>query len=148
MSPMYAALIFSGQFSTRPSVLRVMRVMSPVLLNRARKLQVLQDSAPLRHYWRCAQGGTCTICAVTLWQMKIVHHGIHAQSIYGVLRIAMDERQRKSRYPWGSMQESGFACKIALCNCGKYMRASSVEVPTVYLAYSWLSRRPDIGCKT
>ena len=56
----------------------------------------------------------------------------------------MDERQRKSRYPWGSMQESGFACKIALCNCGKYMRASSVEVPTVYLAYSWLSRRPDM----
>ena len=60
----------------------------------------------------------------------------------------MDERQRKSRYTWGSVQEFGCACKIALCNCGKYMRASSVEVPTVYLAYSWLSRRPDIGCKT
>ena len=51
----------------------------------------------------------------------------------------MDERQRKSRYTWGSMPEFGFACKIALCNCAKYMRASSVEVPTVYLLYSWLS---------
>ena len=76
----------------------------------------------------------CTICAVTLWQMKIVHHAIYAQSIYSVLGIAMDERQRKSRYTWGLMQEFGFACKIALCNCGKHMLASSVEVPTVYLA--------------
>ena len=134
MFPMYAALIFfranfhKAQCSESDEM---MRVTSPVLLSCARKLQVLQSSAPLRRYWRCPQRGMCTICAVTLWQMKIVHHATYAQSIYSVLGIAMDERQRKSRYTWGLMQEFGFACKIALCNCGKHMRASSVEGPTV-----------------
>ena len=90
---------------------------------------------------RSAQREKCTICVVALWQIKIVCHGIYDKKD-SVPRIAMDVRQRKGKWSWGSMQTFALTCKILLCDCGGYMRASPIEIATTYLAHSL-----DMGCK-